>query len=729
MNHKIKTIKKLTESIKNALESIKMLSGKNSWSQIFHCRMLLCGKILRENDLLHYYNLFDYQLQKAQNNIEERKQIGKVMGHINTHRMDADSALVGLNVNPTLLSNFVFPSEEEIKKESNKSIARDSVSRSFHSKENQLTAKRLRQTIIMWSEMEDESQIIKALKSFAIFLKRSDMDNVKKGDLLIVCMRNEKQEDQIIFARFIRYINETTVSIYTDLVEKDVFNVHSSLVFPLSESMKEKMDSVEKMRELVCDAISFYQSMNVYFVQKVKEHLSSATEDNYLLNLIINLLPKFDFSPSTFYIHEQSERTSRIRLNTISSNKDVPQTARVKSGTISSNSFSNSSGPLSIISPRNNKKSSNPTPFSSSYQPNSKSSLLSRSPSNEREGEDLIDAIITPRKTNINTETNHSEPITPNTPSIQSNTRILNFIYSQKLIFNLQDLRELKELGERVNSLIKTPSATFYSHILQECQSKTINYLSKIDTKSFFAPFRAQTIRNLNRFPEKSAYNCSQILQTIYLIIEHQLSMLTENCERIKTGISKNELSHFWHSLINKKVSSFLSRNNYDDEASPYDYIKTRPKSIEAIKKNKEILEELIKEFNEKKGESRIALLIDKLKKQIYPKINVFIHQIRLVLCHELKAPTFSTFTELDEKLQKLQYFQTDTDLSNLLKDLTYLSEMKRLEEDTHEKQLHIVPVNGLVYGVFVRNLNEMNTVIELWGKDKRFIENVVEDD
>jgi len=39
---------------------------------------------------------------------------------------------------------------------------------------------------------------------------------------------------------------------------------------------------------------------------------------------------------------------------------------------------------------------------------------------------------------------------------------------------------------------------------------------------------------------------------------------------------------------------------------------------------------------------------------------------------------------------------------------------MKRLEENPQEKQLNIVPVSGLVMGIFVRSLNEMNTVLLL---------------
>ena len=53
--------------------------------------------------------------------------------------------------------------------------------------------------------------------------------------------------------------------------------------------------------------------------------------------------------------------------------------------------------------------------------------------------------------------------------------------------------------------------------------------------------------------------------------------------------------------------------------------------------------------------------------------------------------------------------------VGNRIKDLEYLLEMKRLEDNLLEKQLHIVPVSGLCYGRIVRKENELKTVIEIW--------------
>jgi hypothetical protein len=58
---------------------------------------------------------------------------------------------------------------------------------------------------------------------------------------------------------------------------------------------------------------------------------------------------------------------------------------------------------------------------------------------------------------------------------------------------------------------------------------------------------------------------------------------------------------------------------------------------------------------------------------------------------------------------------QIRDEVAALLRDIHHLEEMKRLEENPHEKSFHVVPISGLVIGFFMRIENELKTVLELW--------------
>ena len=64
--------------------------------------------------------------------------------------------------------------------------------------------------------------------------------------------------------------------------------------------------------------------------------------------------------------------------------------------------------------------------------------------------------------------------------------------------------------------------------------------------------------------------------------------------------------------------------------------------------------------------------------------------------------------------------------IDDMIKDIYYLYEMKKLEEPNYDKEpsLHIVPVSGLVVGVFCRLQNECRTVCEFWEIDETLIVN-----
>ena len=51
-----------------------------------------------------------------------------------------------------------------------------------------------------------------------------------------------------------------------------------------------------------------------------------------------------------------------------------------------------------------------------------------------------------------------------------------------------------------------------------------------------------------------------------------------------------------------------------------------------------------------------------------------------------------------------------------MIKDIEYLEKMKNLESSKRRtRTLDVVPITGLVIGLFVRLENECKTVLELW--------------
>ena len=137
------------------------------------------------------------------------------------------------------------------------------------------------------------------------------------------------------------------------------------------------------------------------------------------------------------------------------------------------------------------------------------------------------------------------------------------------------------------------------------------------------------------------------------------------------------------------------------------------------VRENIKIIEEALEE----KDIHSLQPFVKEMKDKIYPKIDLFIYDAKIILCDEFKVDLNDE--NFLEKV-KMKYNEEKSNIEKVLsgwideiiKDLEYLYEMKELENETDpnaEKSLHIVPISGLVMSVFCRLLNDNRNVLEYW--------------
>lgn len=144
-----------------------------------------------------------------------------------------------------------------------------------------------------------------------------------------------------------------------------------------------------------------------------------------------------------------------------------------------------------------------------------------------------------------------------------------------------------------------------------------------------------------------------------------------------------------------------------------------------AVQKNVKIISPLLAS-----GETNTSIkkLIKRLQDRIYPKIDMFIKDAKIVLSEQFHMD----LTGKDFILSKVEaIFEKEKDsiepqirgwIDDMIKDIHYLNEMQKLEDPEYAKNndvsFHIVPISGLIIGLFVRLENECKTVCELWEED-----------
>ncbi len=112
--------------------------------------------------------------------------------------------------------------------------------------------------------------------------------------------------------------------------------------------------------------------------------------------------------------------------------------------------------------------------------------------------------------------------------------------------------------------------------------------------------------------------------------------------------------------------------------------------------------------------------MIENLKHEIYPIIKDYINDcfflfsdvFRVTPCDAARAQALLSSRQAHLSEQEIKF------VSQLLDDISYLSQMEGLEEVQNKKQAHIVSISGLAIGRLVRLEQEMRTVCEVWGHE-----------
>lgn len=195
--------------------------------------------------------------------------------------------------------------------------------------------------------------------------------------------------------------------------------------------------------------------------------------------------------------------------------------------------------------------------------------------------------------------------------------------------------------------------------------------------------------------------------------------------------------------------------DGYQADAIPYNYIDQPPKSMEALKRNLEIVRHLIAPTTMSEKSMFRTRLVDPLRHLVYLKIDNFISGAKLILALTLKDNNIAlnnnatnsnvsiTNLEVNDIAELFKRLENQSNqlsepvkhqLRELIRDLVYLREMEKLESDLlaknnggggsttssaieqqQRKPSDVVPVTGLILNRLHRLENELKTVLEHW--------------
>lgn len=229
------------------------------------------------------------------------------------------------------------------------------------------------------------------------------------------------------------------------------------------------------------------------------------------------------------------------------------------------------------------------------------------------------------------------------------------------------------------------------------------------------------------------------LLQSFAATVAQAVEMTESDKRELYNGNLKNQLSKWWVLLIDTRAQLLLAQTAYDASAWNEDtYIDGPPASLEGVRKNLEIVQQLL---NPKHPANEVVVAAtEDVKSEVYPVINDFLLKVHVMLSHDLLqqrveltnyTPDAFDMPALTQAwaAQKEEMRARDPALfqqyDGLIKDLQYLVEMKTLEFQAAEDRKaavegklalsYAVPLSGLMMGYFFRLENILKTVLELW--------------
>ncbi|ELR23336.1 uncharacterized protein ACA1_069200 [Acanthamoeba castellanii str. Neff] len=278
---------------------------------------------------------------------------------------------------------------------------------------------------------------------------------------------------------------------------------------------------------------------------------------------------------------------------------------------------------------------------------------------------------------------------------------------AQKLDVTIADLPQIQRTKVSLQSLFKGPDDPFLAEVEEFARAETKSFTSQLGLRDIFLPTRDRALQRLQSISwselprvriQRHISSCEEALQHLQL-----------EKRELMNGTTKDKTTEWWLSLIKDECDKFLERRGYNPDVVPANYLEEPPNSIQAI-------------LNPNEDKHQVQRLIKRLKSEIYPQIDRFISNAEIVLAEQFNIP-YETFALEEAELKFAAERETlgaevRDWIEDMLKDILYLRQMKRLEkpQNRKEKILDIVPVTGLIVGRFYRLENELRTVLDVWG-------------
>eukprot|EP01103_Thecamoeba_quadrilineata_P005023 TRINITY_DN14879_c0_g1_i1.p1 TRINITY_DN14879_c0_g1~~TRINITY_DN14879_c0_g1_i1.p1 ORF type:complete len:984 (-),score=261.24 TRINITY_DN14879_c0_g1_i1:3-2954(-) len=310
-------------------------------------------------------------------------------------------------------------------------------------------------------------------------------------------------------------------------------------------------------------------------------------------------------------------------------------------------------------------------------------------------------------------------------------------------IFNLRrSVAVLAKLAEPSSPLLDAFLSDLSKTILAESEHFLSNVPKALDeNKRFFEPNMDIRLDKV-----KTAHESMSDYVRAYLSARHSRALsalegLMKARDHILSGKAKAELVDWWLDLIDKQVKKHLQGRGYNFETIPEDYLEKAPGDLSQVRKNLRIIRRVLADLSST-SYGAIHILLDDLKSEILPRIDWFLLDLLSLLAlrqaelhsralnrdcpWDLATPNDLLGEESPPIDQEFRLaIQSGENEAEVAKDVEYLREMRKMEEDPDSLQRmagagveNIVPISGLIVGWFYRLENECHTVLDLWSDE-----------
>lgn len=283
---------------------------------------------------------------------------------------------------------------------------------------------------------------------------------------------------------------------------------------------------------------------------------------------------------------------------------------------------------------------------------------------------------------------------------------------------SIAELASLKKAQDFLQQALASPPAELISSLQAIIDEKSKKFYSNISADDFFQATYMMRMKQLKQFQIQALVKMN--LHRCLGMCDSGLGQLKLQKRELMNGVRKDKIVSWWLDEIDKAVLDFIVELGYDYGAVPENYVEFPPKDFDAVEKNLQLLKEVLDTTVDK---HELMALVEDLKKRIYPRIDAFVADAKIVLsdqfgldpdCENFIAETTAAFEAASGNLDD----QVSEWIENMVKDMEYLEEMKKMEDPAYAAScgnFHIVPISGLIISVFCRLENECSTVQELW--------------